>query len=180
MTGCKGGQSIEDIVFSRNFQLYAAQQFAFAPHIEERMAFRIEFDICGAVIGIFAESESDDAASGVGDDFIYKRICLISDDAAVLGYQFGELIKGIYDVIDILKIVQVIGIDVENDFHLRTEAQKTVHIFAGLCDEKIALSDFHIAAEFVEIASHQNRRIRLGIFQDQRYHRCGGGFAVST
>mgnify|MGYP006987343021 CR=1 FL=1 len=93
------------------------------------------------------------------------------------GTSLANLSKESTNVIDILKIVQVIGIDVENDFHLRTEAQKTVHIFAGLCDEKIALSDFHIAAEFVEIASHQNRRIRLGIFQDQRYHRCGGGFA---
>ena len=83
-------------------------------------------------------------------------------------------------MIDILEIIQMIGIDIEDNFDFRSQAEKTVHVFAGFRYEEIAFSDFDISVKFVQIAADQNRGVLFCIVQDERDHRSGRRLAVGA
>ena len=42
------------------------------------------------------------------DDFVYKRIGIVGNDESVLRHQFREFIKGSYDLVDILEIIEMV------------------------------------------------------------------------
>ena len=66
-------------------------------------------------------------------------------------------------MIYIFKIIQMIGIDIENDFYLRPEVQKAVHVFTGFRNEIFSLPYFDVASYLGQIASHQDGGVSLSV-----------------
>ncbi len=46
---------------------------------------------------------------------------------------------------EVAEVIKVIGINIEHNAKLRLEGQKSLHVFAGLGDEVVAMADAHIA-----------------------------------
>ena len=92
------------------------------------------------------------------DYLIYERIGIISYYYAVIGYQRCKLVKGIDYMFNILEIVQMVRIYIENNFNLRPEAEKAVHVFAGFGYEVFAVSHLYISVYFSQVSSNQYGR----------------------
>ena len=103
-------------MLTRNLQLDSAERLSFAADIEERMSLWVEFDVGGVKVGVFAETESDHMTVRVGDNPADERIGFVGDDVSVFGNELRKPVKGSDDMIDILEIIQMIGIDIEDNF----------------------------------------------------------------
>ena len=179
VAGREGRQRVGDVVLARHAEMQMGQLFAGFHDIELRITVFIKVEIRRGIGAAGAESERDDPLlvqllQDTGD----KRIGVVGDDIAALRHQTGKLVERLHDVVDILEIIQVVRIDVEDDLDFRTQAQETVHIFTGFCDEITAVADLGVAVEFRKIAADQDGRVGTGFFQDEGDHRGGGGFAV--
>ena len=70
------------------------------------------------------------------------------------------------DVIQILKEVQMIRVDIEDHSDLRFKAQETVGILTGLRHKILGASDTDIAADLLQDPAYGDGRIKVGLKQD--------------
>ena len=173
----KGRQRVEDVVLSRNGKLDPAENLPAVVHIELRHSFPAEADVAGVVVAAGVEPEGHRVRQAFDDTF-YKGIAVVGDHDPIRRDQSGELVKGTGDVLNVLEIIQVVGVDVEDDLNARPQLQEAVPVFAGLRDKVVLVPDVDVAADFIQSAADQDRRHLVVMLQDQRDHGCRRGLAM--
>ena len=103
----KGCKSVENVMFSRYAQIHMGQELSIMINVEARHAVLIKGDVHSGIITVGTQSEGDDVVKSA-HCLIDERICVISDYHSVLRDQMSKFIKGSYDLIDVLEIVQMV------------------------------------------------------------------------
>ena len=166
-------------MFSRHRKLYAAEHLPIVTDIKRRHPVLIEFDVRRVIITVFAQPKGHDVVQ-ITNHLIDKRIRVISDNGSAARHQMREFVKRTDNVVDILKIIQMIGIDIQDNFDFWFQTQEAVHIFAGFCNKVTTVTDLDVAADLGQIAADQNGRLELRALEDQGNHRSGRGFTMGT
>ena len=83
-------------------------------------------------------------------------------------------------MVDILEIIQMVGVDVQDDLRPGPQRKEAIHIFARLCHEILTLAHLDVAVELVEDAAHQHRGRVVSRLQNEAHHGRGRGLAVGT
>ena len=83
-------------------------------------------------------------------------------------------------MVDILEVVQMVGVDVQDDLRPGPQRKEAIHIFARLCHEILTLPHLDVAVELVEDAAHQHRGRVVSRLQNEAHHGSGRGLAVGT
>ena len=140
----------------------------------------VEFDGLRVVVAGFVEAEGDDPAGQVLRNGFDEGIGIEGYDQAVFGHFIREFAEGIRDVVDVLEIIQMVGVNVQDDLRPGPQRQEAVHVLAGFRNEVLALAHLYVAVELVEDAAHQHRRGIVRRFEDKAHHGRGRGLAVGT
>ena len=88
--------------------------------------------------------------------------------------------KGVTDIFQIFKEIQMIGFNVQDDADLREKVQEAVCIFTGLCDEDAGASDPDISADGLQNPAHRDGRICGTCQQNMRDHGSCCRLAMSS
>ena len=110
----------------------------------------------------------------------YERIVSERDDDAVRRDLLNESAERLYDVLHVLEVVEVVGIDIENDPDARLQLKEAVHVLTGFSNEVLGAADLYVSVDLRQIASYQDRRLVISIPQNERSHRSNCRFAVSA
>jgi len=174
---CRDG--IEHVVQTGNGKLYSAEGISVVLDGEGGAAHLVEHDVRGTVaaavqtVGLAAVREFVDQA-------LDALVVRAADEQAVLGQSGEEFFKRLYDVVDILVVVEVIIVDVVDERHGRCEGQEAFDVFAGFGDEGAVVADAHTAAQQVNIAADVDGCVPVRRGVDVRKHGGDGGLAVAA
>ena len=116
------GQSIGYIVHTRYVQGKGSKLCAFSQAGKSGAAIFIESDIFGGVVSVAAQTEGDNLAVQIMGNSLYFRGICIDDQGTILGQKLGEAVKGMADIVNIFKEIQMICVHVQNDGDLREKA----------------------------------------------------------
>ena len=95
---------------------------AFSKAGKSGAAIFIESDIFGGVVSVAAQAESDNLAVQIMGNSLYFRGICIDDQSTIRGQKLGKTVKGMADIVNILKEIQMIGIHVQDDTDFREKA----------------------------------------------------------
>jgi len=179
MTAGKSSHSIQDVVFTRYLQFDLPHIAALVMHVEWRHTVPIELYIGNMICTVFIISICHHVAHAV-NYLIYKRIGIIGHDDAVIRHRLGKSVKWFYDMFYILEIIQMIRINIEYHFDLRSQLKKAVAVLTCFCNKIPAVSHLDVAAYLLEFTSDQNSRLQFSMLQNQRNHRSGSRLAVCS
>ena len=91
-----------------------------------------------AIIAVFTEAEGDffyvNVLNRVEGDLV---VAVDNEQTCCL---LGELVERLFDVVEVLKIVEVIRVDIEDNRDKRIELQEGVNVLARLADDNVALT----------------------------------------
>ena len=105
---------------------------------------------------------------------------LIDHQQAILRQLLCKELKAVTDIIDVLKKVEVIGFDVQDDLDGREEAEKRVRVLTGLHDEGLLSTDADVSTDVLQHAADRNGRILMRLEQDLRDHRGRGRLSMGA
>ena len=83
-------------------------------------------------------------------------------------------------VLDILKEVQVVFLNIQYDLHGWEKGQETVGILTRLCHKKLRPAHPDIASDILKDTTHGNGGIHVACQQYIRDHGCGGGLSMGS
>ena len=175
--GRQGRERIVDIVLARHAKLNARQSLPVLRRRKGRVAAFVKADIRRIIIRRFG-SHRHDLALEIPDNFPVIPDSIVNDETAVLRHAPHKAPERMANIVDILEKVEVIRLDVQNNFKRREKGQKAVRIFAGLEQKGIAAADPDIAADRIQIAAERNGRILFCREQNERQHRGCRGLSV--
>ena len=78
------------------------------------------------------------------------------------------------------KIFHVVGIDIEDHRNVRMEFQEMVLKFAGFADHHLAVAQSAAAADCLELAADDRRRVHPALDKHLGKHCCGSGLAMGA
>ena len=110
-------------------------QLSVSEEIKCNPTFFIVGDILRTVVKFWRHSVSHHAAVQTFADFLILIDLSVNDQCSVRWQQGCKLMKGVTDIFQIFKEIQMIGFNVQDDADLREKVQEAVCIFTGLCDE---------------------------------------------
>ncbi len=85
-----------------------------------------------------------------------------------------------YNIVYILKKVEMVGFDIQNDGELGEKLEKATVILARLGDKNILAADSEIAADGVKLAADGDGGVLACVEKYLRYHAGGACFSVSA
>ena len=91
-----------------------------------------------------------------------------------------EAVEGLLDGAQRSVVVEVIGFDVRDDRQVGGQLDEGAVALVGLDDEQLAVVPDRTAADLVELAPDDERRLESGLHEREREHRRGRGLAVRT
>ena len=128
-------------------KVYRAAVFAF---FHEGVGGAPERIIAGAdiaVVGIGAGAKRYDAAAKPLGELFNMVNLAVDDQTPVIRKEFGKPSKRVTDILNILKEVHMVLLNVQDNADVREKAQKGVGVLACLRHEIVGLADTDIAAD---------------------------------
>ena len=160
-------------------QAHAAVQLATAGHVALIAAVH-HFGVFGPDVAAVGEAEGDDLAVQSFHRAAAVGVVAVDDDHAVFRRQQGKFAERGDDVIRILKKVQMIPVNVEDDRYRGVERMERVLIFAGLCHEQAAVSDAQGAADGGQIAAYHDGGVHAAGLGKGGDHGGGRGLSMGA
>ena len=179
VTGSNGCQCIEDVVLAWYLEGDFAQSFAVLHNGKRRPGAGEVLDLHRTVIHTLAASEGNhllaldtlNCLEGIG------VVAVVNDGLAC---HRSEGMEGLDDVFEGAEVVEVIGIDIQDDGGIGFELEVVIHELAGLTHENIARSHAAAAVNRRELAADDRRQVNACIHKDLGQHRGGRGLAVGA
>ena len=137
-------------------------------------------------ICLIRQAEGNDPAGNIPQRLHGVRVLGVGDDASVLRSAQRELAEGVLHVGQILKEVQMVGLNVEDDGDGRVEGQEGGIILAGFHDYRVAAANAVPRVQKRQRTAYHNGRVTVGSHKDMGAHggrRClavGAGDAQSV
>ena len=125
-------------------------------------------------------SHSDHPARKSFTDLLILPDIAVYDKDAILWQKLCKPSEGVSDIIDILKEIQMVRLDVQNDLHGGKKGQEAVGIFTGLGHEHLRAAHTDIAADGVQHPPYGNGGVLPCLHQDLRQHGGGGGLSMGS
>lgn len=122
------------------------------------------------------EQGAVDACQGMHGVFIVP----VGYDEPVFRHQAGKGAEGVLHILQIVKKVQMVGLNVEDDGDGGEKGEEGIAVFAGLQDNGVSPAHPVAGAQKREGASDHHRGIKSGGHDNMGTHGSGGGFAVSA
>ena len=132
---CDRGKGVGHIVISGHGKDDVCVQLSVSEEIKCNPTFFIVGDILRTVVKFRRHSVSHHAAVQTFADFLILIDLSVNDQCSVRWQQGCKLMKGVTDIFQIFKEIQMIGFNVQDDADLREKVQEAVCIFTGLCDK---------------------------------------------
>ncbi len=175
---CNRSQSIGDIVKPRNMQCQCAERFALVHNRKGCAALLIKLNICCGKITAAVKPECDDGARKPAGDLLVVVDRTVDDQCTIRLCVLCKKPEGMTDIGKILKEIQMLCLNVEDDAVFRTEIQKAVRVLTCLRQKRLGVADAQIAAERFEDTSDRDGRIGVCREQDLADHGGGRGLSV--
>ena len=172
------GERVVDIVAAGHLQVDFAQLFALVHEVKFFISAHDVAQVGGIVVIGLAEAEGDRRQIYVLQRLQHILIVAVDDEG--VGGQVTELVEGLFDIIQRFEVVEVVGVDIEDDRDVGRELQECVHIFARLTHDDVAVADIAVAADEGQLAANDGGGVKAGADQHLAEHRGGGSFAVSA
>ena len=177
---CDRGKGVGHIVISGHGKDDVCVQLSVSEEIKCNPTFFIVGDILRTVVKFWRHSVSHHAAVQTFADFLILIDLSVNDQCSVRWQQGCKLMKGVTDIFQIFKEIQMIGFNVQDDADLREKVQEAVCIFTGLCDEDAGASDPDISADGLQNPAHRDGRICVTCQQNMRDHGSCCRLAMSS
>ena len=176
---CRGSQRVKDVVTAGHGKLNAAQGLAF---LHQGKFFPCALgigDFRGGVVVFRVKTEGNHLCMGQAF-YRLQAVGVVSVDNQQAAGLTGELPEGFDDVFQIFKIIQMVGIYIQNHGHRRMQLQKRVHILTGFTDHDIRFARPAVGADKGQLAADDGAGIPTCTDQQLSNHTGGSGFAVGA
>ena len=164
-------------MFTGNVELDLPEPLLFVVQIIQGMSAIDVADVAGVVVVVLphAKGQQLDSFDSLHSAAAVGIIPVVDDR---LGRHRSKAVVGIQNMVHRFKIFHMVGIDIEDHRNVRMEFQEMVLKFAGFADHHLAVAQSAAAADCLELAADDRRRVHPALDKHLGKHCCGSGFAV--
>ena len=154
-------------------QLKVAVLLAVADHIETAPIFRNRFSM-NSVILTKAKADILKTREGI------HSVLIVAVRQNSAGGQLGKLAEGFLHILQILKVIQVIRLNVQHHSQRREEIQERITVLAAFQHNGIAIAHPMTGMKQRQISADHHRGIHLSGHQNVRHHGSSSRLAVGA
>ena len=116
----------------------------------------------------------------LADQLLHRRMVEAHHGEAVERQVLDEGQKGVLDRVEGLEMVEVLGVDVGDDRHVRRQLEEGAVALVGLDHHPVAAAEPGVGAVGVDDAAVDHGRVEPGRLEQRRHQRGGGRLAVGA
>ena len=166
-------QRIEGIVLAHHSQIQVAVVFIVADHVIAAVIIGNIADMDG-VVGFQTKAGVLQTLHGI------HGILIITVGQNAGGSDLCELVEGLFNIVQILEIVQMVLLNVQHHSQRGEEVQERVTVFTAFQDDGITLTHPVSSMKQRQITADHDCRILVSFHHDMGHHGSGGGFTVGA
>ena len=153
---------VQHICFARNAHMEAPQRFAVQNRGKARKAVLVIGNVRSAQIAVLAETVGQRTAFRAQANAPRARIVAPCDAPAVFRNEGDVFGKCLLDMVEIVEIIQMIGVDIQNHRDRWMKMQEARMKFARFNDEILAAAATRGTSDEIQLAADVNRRVFSG------------------
>ena len=177
--GRRCGQGVLDVVYAGDVQRHAGEELAVAVDVELAVG-ADAVDVARVDVGLVGEAEGEELATQGREGVHGVAVVDVGDDLAALRHLGGEFAEGALHVLQVGEVVEVVGLNVEDDGYRRAEVEERVVILAALKDDGVPAADAVSGVQQGQRAAYHDGRVPLRGHEDVGAHAGGRGLAVGA
>ena len=167
---CNGRQCIGYIVTADDMEIDGSLSGSVVDQVKVSITVLVKGNIIGKIITVTCETKCDHLTCQTFRDLGQIRNLAINNKSPMFRDKLGKTTEGMADVVDILKEIQMIRINIQNNSGCWVELQETVGVFAGLSNKILGMAYADISVNHLQNAANGDGWVLLRFQKDMGYH----------